>query len=72
MNDKIECENCVRLKEMANELQLEQLDKEYHIKSKLQLKKELDEAKKELDEAYRKLESIRKIIKQKGNKENGN
>ena len=67
-----ECEDCHKVKEIANELQLEQLDKEYHIKSKLQLKKELDEAKKELNEAYKKLESIRKIIKMKGNKENGN
>ena len=51
-----ECEDCPRVKEIANEKILTEMDLNYHIEAKMQLKKELDEAK-------NKLESIEKILK---------
>lgn len=67
MNNKIECEFCIRLKEMTNELDLlrleNQFDNDYYKKRLLQMKKENDDLRKENEDLINQLESIEKIFK---------
>ena len=60
MEEKMTCEDCIKIKELANELELQRIEAYYDTEY---YKKRLRQIKTELDEAENKLKAIEELFK---------
>ena len=60
MKEKMTCEDCIKIKELANELELQRIEAYYDTEY---YKKRLRQIKTELDEAENKLKAIEELFK---------
>lgn len=60
MEEKMTCEDCIKIKELANELELQRIEAYYDTEY---YKKRLRQMKAELDEAENKLKAIEELFK---------
>ena len=60
MKEKMTCEDCIKIKELANELELQRIEAYYDTEY---YKKRLRQIKTELDEAENKLKTIEELFK---------
>ena len=60
MKEKMTCEDCVKIKELANELELQRIEAYYDTEY---YKKRLRQMKAELDDAENKLKAIEELLK---------
>ncbi len=60
MEEKMTCEDCIKIKELVNELELQRMEAYYDTEY---YKKRLKQVKAELDECERKLKAIEELLK---------
>jgi len=60
MKEKMTCEDCIKIKELVNELELQRMEAYYDTEY---YKKRLRQIKTELDEAENKLKAIEELLK---------